>query len=302
MVCVKIIFPKYKICPDCKLKGNSPSSPAEPPLDRFKECLPFEMFITSFEGVSINFKKKKVTRFFRLYEYIKNNEAGKKKVFADISKWLDHNPDPRLIINKEIAFNTKCNLSFVFVPANYPYEETNVFSELSSCPIIVATYHLDGRLEILAYSIESFCKSVRELRGGKFFEHRKKLKVARTYFECYLSNKTKDPWPGDIDALICKRVDGKYRPFMLVEFKTHNLNTPIEEEETFKYFKEDKRRLNALSIIQNALKVNFIYIIWNRNDSKIKIEINPFSTSKKEKINKVCEWKDLKKHFLEISK
>jgi len=87
---------------------------------------------------------------------------------------------------------------------------------------------------------------------------------------------------------------------VLVEFKTHNLNTPIEEERVFKYSRKDRRRLNALFIIQNALKVDLVYIIWSRDYSKIKVEVNPFSDFKKNKITKVCGWKDLKDIFLKF--
>jgi len=159
MVCVKITFPGYKSCPESRFKEKFP--PAEPPFDQFKKFLPPGMSIVSFEGVSINFQKKEITRFFHLYEYVKTSKANREKVITDILKWLDNNHD-RFVIDKEIAFSTKCSLSFVFVPADYPYEKTNIFSELSSHPIIVITYHSEGHLEILTYNIESFCRLIRK--------------------------------------------------------------------------------------------------------------------------------------------
>jgi len=62
----------------------------------------------------------------------------------------------------------------------------------------------------------------------------------------------------------------------------------LKKKESLSIPEKTERRLNALFIIQNALKVDLVYIIWNRDYSKIKVEVNPFSDFKKNRITKVC--------------
>ena len=82
-------------------------------------------------------------------------------------------------------------------------------------------------LSVKMVSINDLERGIQMLRGHSF-KNVKPLLSASSNVECYLANNTTNPWPGDLDAVI---FDSQQQRFTaLIEFKTHNLSTPIEDE------------------------------------------------------------------------
>ncbi len=100
--------------------------------------------------------------------------------------------------------------------------------------------------------------------------------------ECYLANNTTNPWPGDIDTLLFNHTTGRFDA--IIEFKTHNIDSPIENERIGKYGQEDWRRFNVLfDLIDNCYHrlgywPKLFFIVWGTNEhsthhDKIKIDL-----------------------------
>jgi len=108
----------------------------------------------------------------------------------------------------------------------------------------------------------------------------KPLKTGTSYLGCYLSNNTRNPWPGDIDAVIFNKQNQRVEA--LIEFKTHNLGSPTIEEHIEKYDKQDWRRFAVLFALQKQLHQStnkspaLIYIPWGtqnvKNHQQIKLD------------------------------
>ena len=115
---------------------------------------------------------------------------------------------------------------------------------------------------------------------GKSFESVKSLGSATSNVECYLANKTNNPWPGDLDGYITEKKNGLIKS--LIEFKTHNIDAPIEKEYIGKYGKQDWRRFEVLYQLQDQIekaqgfRPALYFIVWGTKDvtnhRKIKID------------------------------
>jgi hypothetical protein len=107
------------------------------------------------------------------------------------------------------------------------------------------------------------------------FQNPKSLNVARSFMECALSL-TPNPWPGDIDCIAINNFDHKIQA--IIEFKTHNLNSPISTESSNKYALQDLRRFHVLNYLQSQLSTvqNFsptlLFVVWGKNHQKIKVQ------------------------------
>src|SRR5690606_12642801 len=108
-------------------------------------------------------------------------------------------------------------------------------------------------------------KGIRKLRGFSF-SRVKNLNSASSNVECHLANNTTNPWPGDIDAIIFNNITQRFDA--IIEFKTHNIDTPIQNERIGKYGQEDWRRFNVLfDLIDNfhkryGYKPKLFFIVW----------------------------------------
>lgn len=128
-------------------------------------------------------------------------------------------------------------------------------------------------------TLDDLAAGFRMLRGRSFGSV-KPVSSATSAVECYLANQTSDPWPGDLDAVLAKADDGEI--LALVEFKTHNRDTPIELERLGRYGRQDWRRFEVLFRLQDQLeraqgiRPALFYVAWGTGASdhhrRIKID------------------------------
>ena len=94
--------------------------------------------------------------------------------------------------------------------------------------------------------------------------------------ECYLSEKPFF-WPGDVDAFLFDR-DNKVQA--IIEYKKHNLNSPIENQTLTNYLDKDCKKYQSLALLRDKFKksesrslpIIMIYYPTNSNVKHIKIE------------------------------
>lgn len=93
--------------------------------------------------------------------------------------------------------------------------------------------------------------------------------------ECYLSY-TPFFWPGDVDAFLIDR-DNKVRA--ILEYKKHNLDSPIEHQTLLNYRNKDCLKYQSLGLLrdrfknsENPLPIIMIYYPTNHKIKNIKIE------------------------------
>ncbi|QXP65720.1 hypothetical protein [Polaribacter sp. AHE13PA] len=174
-------------------------------------------------------------------------------------------------------------------PKDFP-ENFNIQDKLiiSIKPVIK-----DKSIDLSSYKLVNMSaleSGIKKLRGYSF-SNVKSLLSANSNVECFLANNTGNPWPGDLDALIYLKSENK--TIALIEFKTHNKNTPISDEYIGKYGKQDWRRFEVLYNLQNQLelaqnhKPKIFYVVWGTKDfdnhKMIKIDI--ISNNKVESTN-----------------
>lgn len=99
------------------------------------------------------------------------------------------------------------------------------------------------------------------------------MKVASTYLECYLANddksEEKNPFAGDIDLFVYQGEKSK----LIIEFKTHNLTTPIADEYFNKYATQDERRIQVLVDLANATDSKVLFVFWGVKHNEVKVQL-----------------------------
>ena len=121
---------------------------------------------------------------------------------------------------------------------------------------------------------------IRKLRG-RGYTSVKPMLSATSAVECYLANQTGDPWPGDVDAVLARRDTGAVTA--LVEFKTHNRDTPVEREHIGQYGPADWRRFRVLYQLRDRLAAaqgfapRLYYVAWGTrqydNHRRVKVDL-----------------------------
>lgn len=130
------------------------------------------------------------------------------------------------------------------------------------------------------HNLDSFEKIIYKYRGFSF-KYVKNLLSSPSYLSCYFNNNTKNPFPGDLDAGI---IDIKSKKIVsLIEYKTHNIDTPTENEHIGKYGKQDWRRFQVLFNLKTYIEsiqdnyVKLFYVPWGTreisNHKLIKIDL-----------------------------
>ncbi len=169
-------------------------------------------------------------------------------------------------------WNARCNVAkrlgvsvdAVFCPRDYP-EGAEEIPLITYVADIQPSSYKPGNVETMTFS--DIQAKIASLRGFSF-QRVKPLNAARTRLECALRN-TADPWPGDLDGVMLY----KDQPICTLEFKTHNLNTPIEQEHIGKYGPQDWRRFRVQYAIQRAMgMIPILYIVWGPHHPKVKID------------------------------
>ena len=182
----------------------------------------------------------------QVFELISTNEFHVLKKFADI-------------------FDTSLH-TFVW-PKDYPTGYNSSDKVIHS--IRFSFDNNDARISSAKMvSINDLERGIQMLRGHSF-KKVKPLLSASSNVECYLANNTTNPWPGDLDAVIFDHLQQRFTA--LIEFKTHNRDTPIEDEHIGKYGDQDWRRFSVLfDLIDNFqekvyYRPKLLFIVWGTN-------------------------------------
>jgi hypothetical protein len=115
---------------------------------------------------------------------------------------------------------------------------------------------------------------IRKLRGDRVPLGAGGLIYSTSSLECFLS-KTTDFWPGDADAVL---VDEKNLARAILEFKKHNLDTPIEKQTLLNYRDRDKLKYQSLGLLRDRLQtaatlpILMVYYPTQAHIKKVKIE------------------------------
>ena len=147
---------------------------------------------------------------------------------------------------------------------------------------------VDSKGNMKKINITHLAEGIRKLRGYQF-SNPKNLLSANSYVECYLANKTRNPWPGDLDGILFDKKNGVFTS--LIEFKTHNIDSPTMDEYIGKYSAQDWRRFEVLFKVQDQIekyqnfKPNLYYIVWGTKNipNHQMIKIDTLSNGKVEK-------------------
>tara|TARA_B100001741_G_scaffold892_1_gene755 strand:+ start:7445 stop:8362 length:918 start_codon:yes stop_codon:yes gene_type:complete len=259
------------VCPNQKVKYNITK---HNPLDWiFPKIESDEYSVFDVDGYTISgtssFDKNKVpSGNFTRVELEENNYDNLNDI--DLIERIK-NRFERKIINNILFSNILGVNHWVIVtlnnyPLHYNLNEKLIFSlkfELKKSILNLIT--------IKKLSFYEFEKGIKKLRGFSFNKV-KTLKSGPSHLSCYSSNKTLNPFPGDLDGCILNKVNNKV--VSLIEFKTHNINSPINQEHIGKYGKQDWRRFEVLFNLQLFLekKQNFkpkvFYVAWGTGNFK----------------------------------
>ncbi|GAB3910627.1 hypothetical protein [Mucilaginibacter boryungensis] len=266
-----LLIPDNRVCPNKETKY--PVTSISPILWIKTDSADYT--VVSIDGFIVT-NERKVNGIFKKFEY--QSEAAVEDIAIDDINSVFSESEIRLL--KDFSQVMNCGFFTFIWPENFPegYEQ-------SAKLIHSYTFNFnDGHLEINTHkliSIEELEDGIRKLRGYSF-KTVKSLNAASSNVECYLANNTLNPWPGDIDTIIYDKVKGKY--LAIVEFKTHNLDQPIEQEHIGKYGDQDWRRFNVLFDLADnfneklGYKPKLFFIVWGtnpdlKNHTNIKIDL-----------------------------
>lgn len=249
------------------------------------ECMPYvcikqinqqDYDFFDFDGFIINFQKKIATALLikREFSFDDPHEVNNESLSQAILNYEDLKE-----LENGINFSTMLSIPLFLTiwPFDYPkmkYMELN--NPLSIFEVIKEDNKI--KLKLIERGNEDTLKSfIRKYRNFSF-SFVKPMTISKTFMDYFLST-TSDPWPGDLDGILKKNRTGEIEA--LLEFKTHNLSSPITEESVDKYGKQDFRRFKVLFYLQKQIKELqgfeplILYIIWGTGDThkEVKIQI-----------------------------
>jgi hypothetical protein len=113
--------------------------------------------------------------------------------------------------------------------------------------------------------------AIRRFSGGALRIGEKGLIYGTSSLECHLS-RTNALWPGDADCVIWSMAE--YRALALLEFKKHNGNTPLAEENIQQYMSKDRRKWKRLGLLRDRIEAPLfcVYYSTNPREDYIKVE------------------------------
>ncbi len=254
-----------QVCP-----GRSPPFPPaeKDPYDWLRSFLPSGYSFVDVDGFPINFRTQHVTALFQKREFESNEPVSETELLEALQIH---------ILSNRSDWQTRIKLSsiisipiFVILwPKDYPYDGRSVENP-------VRFYELKGDLQLQQIQqgdVDTLRQFIKKYRAGYSPRYVKPLDSAYTKMECYLAQNTNDTWPGNLDGALLKNDEVE----ALIEFKTHNLSSPISGEDIKKYSDADGTRFFALKIMQSHLseiqkKPTYLLIHWGPNHSQIKIQ------------------------------
>lgn len=192
-----------------------------------------------------------------------NNNSG---LFLNIDEVLKIKDDYKILANY-----LGCGIDFLFLPKDYPLSALDaenqrmILYNIENPPLNIAKFSY--------ISANDYAQRIYGFRGFNF-RYSKPLITANSYLECYFANSLiyngrKNPYPGDLD-LFLYNFDGIK---IIVEFKTHNLNTAINNESYDKYTQQDGRRLQVLFDLGGKLNSDVLFVFWGKAHDNIKLQL-----------------------------
>lgn len=127
---------------------------------------------------------------------------------------------------------------------------------------VVTIKYIDDDLDfhIERLDIEALQSKIRAFSGGAVRIGSKGLIYGTSCLECFLS-KTDSLYPGDVDLIIVNKNDLEIHS--ILEFKKHNLDTPIESQKLGNYYPNpDRRKYDRLAILKNYLSAQKLFCVY----------------------------------------
>lgn len=257
----------YIVCPNQQVTN--------PPT----ECYPYDWlrsvqndkqeYFYDLDGYVIDFSKRLCTALFLKIEYdFTEPDELTPETLIEAFKAFEITEDTERRIN--IAKTLEIPLFLAMWPFDYPEKR----KEMAAKPVWVFDLNNEEKL-ILNGSGQDLGAFIFSYRNFSF-TNPKGLNAAKTYMECALS-RTTNPFPGDLDCVVWNKESAK--TVGLIEFKTHNLATPISDETKNKYADQDARRFRVLSYLQSNIAAKqghvptLLFVVWGPRHDEIKVQI-----------------------------
>jgi len=184
----------------------------------------------NYNGYIVDKVSKEITHFLLLREY--DATYNLRDIWQTVlNKILCKN----LLCQARISIANDMNVPFsVFlIPEDYPLINEDkialIINNITDCCNIPKNHFIISNME-------EFIRFINRFRGGPYQYKAKWLSAANTKFECYLANDDGyTPFPGDLDGLLIRN----NKALAILEFKTHNLDTPINDQYLGQYGKAD---------------------------------------------------------------
>jgi len=120
---------------------------------------------------------------------------------------------------------------------------------------------------------------IQQRSGGPVRMGSKGLTFSTSRLECWLSRFSTALWPGDADCVLWR--PGDQRAVALLEFKKHNLDTPLAEEGIQKYMAKDRRKWERLGLLRDRIDAPLFCIYYSTDPrvETIKVErlVGPYN-------------------------
>ncbi len=165
-----------------------------------------------------------------------------------------------------------------FTPRYMVFEEGVNWANAPT-PLLVTTLNGAQFLKGSQRTLNEVMGAIRQFSGGPVSIGGKGLFYGTSSLECYLS-KTTSLWPGDADCVLWD--SNQQCAVALLEFKKHNLDTPLAQEGIQKYMAKDRRKWERLGLLRDHLNVplSCIYYSTDPAETQVKIErlVGPYNS------------------------
>lgn len=141
--------------------------------------------------------------------------------------------------------------------------------------IIYARLHKTG-FDIKVIGLDALKNKIKIGTGRSFHIGAKGLIYSTSRLECALSM-TDTPYPGDADMVLA---NDDYSQFIIIEFKKHNLPTPLSEQRLSRYYPhKDRSKYERLALLRQRLPNARLYTLYYTTDGRheTKLELNAYA-------------------------
>lgn len=164
-----------------------------------------------------------------------------------------------------------------FVPLYMIFEE-DVDWRNAPAPILPAKLEGGAFRTGGCVTLDEVMTVIRKRSGGPVRVGNKGLIYGTSSLECHLS-RTDALWPGDADCVLWS--PDEQRAVALLEFKKHNLDTPLADEGIHKYMAKDRRKWERLGLLRDRIEAPLFCIYYSTDPrvETIKVErlVGPYN-------------------------